>query len=153
LDVFVPHEYGYAFKVIFTNRKIKAKKVLVYHNGRGAQESVFGELKSQGQMDHLAVRRLWGNRLCMLCAILAHNLFLPEDDHSVVDARVNALFHSVLDGRPPAQGEHLLGQGRIHPLRVPRPAAGMTRQVGSRFTDEIFACDFTMICPCSRIFD
>ena len=74
LDLFVPHEYGYAFKVIVTNRKIRAKKVLVYHNGRGAQESVFGELKSQGQMDYLAVRRLCGNQLYMLCAILAHNL-------------------------------------------------------------------------------
>jgi hypothetical protein len=74
LDLFIPHEHGYAFKVIVTNRKIKAKKVLVYHNGRGAQENVFGELKSQGQMDYLAVRRLCGNQLYMLTAILAHNL-------------------------------------------------------------------------------
>jgi hypothetical protein len=74
LDLFVPHEYEYTFKVIVTNRKIKAKKVLVYHNGRGAQENVFGELKSQGQMDYLAVRRLCGNQLYMLSAILAHNL-------------------------------------------------------------------------------
>jgi hypothetical protein len=74
LDLFIPHAYGYAFKVIVTNRKIKAKKVLVYHNGRGAQENVFGELKSQGQMDYLAVRRLCGNQLYMLSAILAHNL-------------------------------------------------------------------------------
>jgi hypothetical protein len=57
-----------------TNRKIKAKKVLVYHNGRGAQENVFGELKSQGQMDYLAVRRLCGNQLYMPSAFLAHNL-------------------------------------------------------------------------------
>ena len=74
LDLFIPHEYGYAFKVIVTNKRTKAKKVLVYHNGRGAQESVFGELKSQSQMDYLAVRRLCGNQLYMLCAILAHNL-------------------------------------------------------------------------------
>ena len=74
LDLFIPHEYGYAFKVIVTNKKINAKKVLVYHNGRGAQETVFGELKSQGQMDYLAVRRLRGNQLYMLSAILAHNL-------------------------------------------------------------------------------
>lgn len=74
LDLFTPHAYGYEFKVIVTNRKIRAKKVLVYHNGRGAQEGVFGELKSQGQMDYLAVRRLHGNQLYMLSAILAHNL-------------------------------------------------------------------------------
>jgi len=74
LDLFIPHEYGYAFKVIVTNRKMGAKKVLVYHNGRGAQEGVFAELKSQGQMDYLAVRRLHGNQLYMLSAILAHNL-------------------------------------------------------------------------------
>jgi len=74
LDLFVPYEYGYEFKVIVTNKWASGKKVLVYHNGRAAQESVLGELKSQSQMDYIAVRGLLGNQLFMMAAILSHNL-------------------------------------------------------------------------------
>ncbi len=74
LDLFVPYEYGYEFKVIVTNKWSSGKKILMYHNGRAAQESVFGELKSQSQMDYIAVRGLLGNQLFMLAAILSHNL-------------------------------------------------------------------------------
>jgi len=74
LDLFVPYEYGYEFKVIVTNKWASGKKVLMYHNGRAMQESVLGELKSQSQMDYIAVRGLLGNQLFMLAAILSHNL-------------------------------------------------------------------------------
>jgi hypothetical protein len=74
LDLFIPQEYGYDFKVIVTNKWTSGKKILMYHNGRAAQESVFGELKSQSQVDYIAVRRLLGNQLFMLAGILAHNL-------------------------------------------------------------------------------
>ena len=74
LDLFIPHEYGYEFKVIVTNKLASGKKTLRYHNGRAAQESVFGELKSQSQMDYIAVRGLLGNQLYMLAAVLSHNL-------------------------------------------------------------------------------
>ncbi|MEW6407038.1 MAG: IS1380 family transposase, partial [Chloroflexota bacterium] len=36
--------------------------------------SLFGELKSQSQMDYIAVRRLHGNQTYLMAAILAHNL-------------------------------------------------------------------------------
>src|SRR3990172_4647592 len=74
LDLFVPYEYGFEFKVIVTNKGCSAKKVLLYHNGRGSQENVFGELKSQTQMEYIAVRHLYGNQIYMMAAILAHNL-------------------------------------------------------------------------------
>ena len=74
LDLFVPYEYGYEFKVIVTNKWASGKKTLMYHNGRAVQESVFGELKSQSQMDYIAVRGLLGNQLYMLAAVLSHNL-------------------------------------------------------------------------------
>ena len=74
LDLFEPHKEGYDFKVIVTNKPIKAKKVLMFYNGRAAQEGVFGELKSQAQMDHILVRRLGGNQFYNLAAILDHNL-------------------------------------------------------------------------------
>jgi hypothetical protein len=74
LDLFVPYEYGYEFKVIVTNKWASGRKILRYHNGRATQESVFGELKSQSQMDYIAVRGLLGNQLYLLAAVLSHNL-------------------------------------------------------------------------------
>jgi len=74
LDLFVPYEYGYEFKVIVTNKWASGKKILMYHNGRAAQESVLGELKSQSQMDYIAVRGLLGNQFFMMAAVLSHNL-------------------------------------------------------------------------------
>ena len=74
LDLFIPYEYGYDFKVIVTNKPISAKKALSFHNGRGAQEGVFAELKSQTQMDYVPTRRKAGNQVYLLSAVLAHNL-------------------------------------------------------------------------------
>lgn len=74
LDLFAPHEYGFEFKVIVTNKTTTVKKVVRYHNGRGSQENTFGELKSQCNMDYIAVRKLHGNQMYMMSAILAHNL-------------------------------------------------------------------------------
>jgi len=74
LDLFSPHEYGYDFKVIVTNKRSSARNVLRYHNGRGAQENIFGELKSQCQMDYIPVRRLAGNQLYLMSTVLSHNL-------------------------------------------------------------------------------
>jgi hypothetical protein len=74
LDLFVPYKYGYDFKVIVTNKRLSAKKALAFHNGRGAQEGVFAELKSQTQMDYVPTRRKAGNQVYLLAAVLAHNL-------------------------------------------------------------------------------
>ena len=75
LDMFIPHEQGYEFKVIVTNKQTTMRKVLYFHNGRGSQENTFSELKSQCNMDYVAVRRLHGNHLYMMSAVFAHNLF------------------------------------------------------------------------------
>ena len=74
LNLFIPYEYGYDFKVIITNKKLSAKKVLTYHNGRGAQEGLFAELKSQTQMDYVPTRNRAGNQVYLISAMLAHNL-------------------------------------------------------------------------------
>jgi len=74
LDLFVPYDYGYDFKVVVTNKNINARKVVAFHNGRGAQEGVFAELKSQGHLDYVPTRTLTGNQTYMLAAIMAHNL-------------------------------------------------------------------------------
>jgi len=74
LDLFEPQEYGYEFKVIVTNKKLSARKVVKYHEGRGYQERIFSELKSQGAMDYVPVRSWIGNKIYLLCNLLAHNL-------------------------------------------------------------------------------
>ncbi len=74
LDLFIPYEYRYEFTVIVTNKQTTMKKVLRFHHGRGYQEKIFGEMKSQGQMDYVAVRSLFGNQLYLMCSVLAHNL-------------------------------------------------------------------------------
>jgi len=74
LDLFVPHVYGYEFKVVVTNKTIRAREVIRFHNGRGAQEGVFAELKSQGQLDYVPTKTLAGNQVFLLSAVLAYNL-------------------------------------------------------------------------------
>jgi hypothetical protein len=61
------------------------KKVLYFHNGRGAQENTIGELKSQCNMDYVAVRRLHGNHLYLMSAVLTHNIL--KELHMLVHAR------------------------------------------------------------------
>jgi hypothetical protein len=75
LELFAPHKEGYDFKAVVTNKVGSAKGILLFHNGRGAQENEFAELKSQCQMDYVPTRRLAGNQVYFLSAVLAHNLY------------------------------------------------------------------------------
>ena len=74
LDLFVPHEAGFEFKVIITNKQVKAKALTRFHEGRGAQEGIFGELKTHCAMGHVPVRRRMGNQMYLLAGLFAHNL-------------------------------------------------------------------------------
>lgn len=74
LTLFAPYEYGHQFKVILTNAPLSARRLLALHNGRGAQEALFAELKSQTQMDYVPCRRLAANQTWLLAAVMAHNL-------------------------------------------------------------------------------
>ena len=74
LDLFVPYEYGYEFKVIVTNKTLRAKRVAAYHEGRGSQEGIFAELKTNCHLDYIPVRRWYGNQTYLLAGLLAHNL-------------------------------------------------------------------------------
>ena len=57
-----------------TNKRLSAAKVVAFHNGRGSQEGIFGELKSQNQMDYVPSRTWCGNQVYLLSALFAHNL-------------------------------------------------------------------------------
>ena len=74
LDLFIPFEYDYTFKVLLTNKKLTAAKVVAFHNGRGSQEGIFAELKSQNALGYVPTRTWRGNQVYLLSAVLAHNL-------------------------------------------------------------------------------
>jgi len=95
LDLFIPYEYGYDFKVIITNKNTKAKNVLAYHNGRGAQEGIFAELKSQAQMDYIPCSRQAGNQVFTLATIFAHNI------NREMQMAANEKQRATTDRRPP----------------------------------------------------
>ncbi len=73
LDLFIPQVIGNEFKVVVMNKVISARHAVAFHEGRGAQEAIFGELNSEGQRDYIPVRKLLGNQVYLLATIFAHN--------------------------------------------------------------------------------
>ncbi len=74
LDLFEPREIDYDYRVVVTNKTSSARSVLLFHYGRGAQEGVFAEGKQHAGLDLIPTRRLLGNQMVNLCAMMAHNL-------------------------------------------------------------------------------
>jgi hypothetical protein len=74
LDLFEPRHRKYEYKVMVTNKDTKAKSVTRYHEGRGAQEGIFGELKTDVAMGHIPVRKRNGNQTYLLAGLMCHNL-------------------------------------------------------------------------------
>jgi hypothetical protein len=74
LDLFEPHEYGYEFKVIVTNKTVGPDHIVTFHEGRGSQEGIFAELKTNCHLDYVPVRTLYGNQMYLLAGVFAHNL-------------------------------------------------------------------------------
>ncbi len=102
LDLFEPRSHEYAYKVIVTNKKIGAKKVLNFHNGRGEQEGIFAEGKSNG-LDYIPVKTWNGNRMYCLAVMMAHNLtreiqmrYQPKD-RSTTEKRTPIWIFKTLD--------------------------------------------------------
>lgn len=77
LDLFEPREWQYEYKVIVSNKHTAAKSVTRYHEGRGSQEGIFGELKTDVAMGHIPVRTRNGNQAYLLAGLMGHN-FLRE---------------------------------------------------------------------------
>lgn len=74
LDLFEPKDWTYDYKIVMTNKSERAKNVLLFHNGRGSQEKLFGEAKQYAALDVIAMRRKVANQIYMLSSMLAHNL-------------------------------------------------------------------------------
>ena len=74
LDLFEPQDFEYDYKCVITNKHCSIKKAVRFLEGRGQQENVFAELKSQGALGYVPCRRQAANQCYMICAIIAHNL-------------------------------------------------------------------------------
>jgi hypothetical protein len=74
LDLFIPIEFGFSHKVILTNKTTCPAQIINFHNGRGSQENVFAELKTDANMAYIPFNRLIPNQTYLLSAVLAHNL-------------------------------------------------------------------------------
>lgn len=74
MDLFEPRDFNYDYKVIVTNKSESAKAVILFHNGRGSQEAIFGDAKGNCALNIIPTRRLAGNQIYTLCAMMAHNL-------------------------------------------------------------------------------
>jgi hypothetical protein len=74
LDLFEPRDFQFDYKVIVTNKRESAKSVVLFHNGRGSQEAIFGNAKTDAALDVIPSKRLAGNQVFTLCAMMAHNL-------------------------------------------------------------------------------
>ncbi len=70
----MPHEEAHDFKIIVTNKRMRAKRVVTFHQGRGSQEGSFAELKSHCQMDYVPVTTRVCTPIYLLSAMLLHNL-------------------------------------------------------------------------------
>ncbi len=74
LHLFEPRDFNFDYKVIVTNKTESAKSVVLFHNGRGSQEAIFGNAKNDTALDVIPCRRLAANQTFTLCAMMAHNL-------------------------------------------------------------------------------
>jgi hypothetical protein len=74
LHLFEPRDFNYDYKVIVTNKFESAKTIVLFHNGRGSQEAIFGDAKNDVALDAIPTKRLAGNQIFTLCAMMAHNL-------------------------------------------------------------------------------
>ena len=148
LHLFEPRDYNFDYRVIVTNKKESAKSVVLFHNGRGSQEAIFGDAKTDAALDVVPTRRLAGNQIFTLCSMMAHNLArelqmlaspaipraLPKRPSAWTFERLDTLRHRIIQraGRlTKPQGEltltmsanHAVRQDLLHFLDVVRNAA------------------------------
>ena len=74
MHLFEPRDFNFDYKVIVTNKTESAKSVVAFHNGRGSQEAIFGDAKNDAGLNVIPTRRLVGNQIYTICAMMAHNL-------------------------------------------------------------------------------
>ena len=74
LKLFEPTDFQYDYKVVVTNKPESAKAVVLFHNGRGSQEAVFGDAKNHAALDSIPCRSMAANQIFTVSSMMAHNL-------------------------------------------------------------------------------
>jgi hypothetical protein len=74
LDLFRPVDSQWQYKVIITNKRTGAGRVAAFHEGRGYQEKILGDMKQDVQMGYIPCRKRAANEVWLLSSMLAHNL-------------------------------------------------------------------------------
>jgi len=74
LDLFVPRDHEFDYRVIATNKTSNADAIRLFHHGRGTQEGLIGEAKMHAQLDYVPTRKLVANQLFLAASLMAHNL-------------------------------------------------------------------------------
>lgn len=137
LDLFQPIAHDLEYKVVMTNKKVSAKAVLAFHNGRGSQESTFAELKSHLPLDYIPTRRQVANQIYALACCLAHNLSRQLQIAVAAPAPVHAAKRAalwVLDRVASFRKRLIQRAGRLT-----RPAGKLTlTMAGNRATEQEF---------------
>jgi len=72
--MFVPQQFNYQYKAVVINKSSHAKNVTAFHEGRGSQEGLFAELRSQGALSYIPCDTWNANKLYMLCNVMARTL-------------------------------------------------------------------------------
>lgn len=73
LDLFEPVDREYQYKVVVTNKTESTKTVVLFHNGRGPQEAIFGNAKNDTALSVIPCKRLVANQVFTLSSMMAHN--------------------------------------------------------------------------------
>jgi hypothetical protein len=74
LDLFIPDNFDYQYKAVITNKSTRPANVVDFHEGRGTQEGLFAQLKSQAVMGYIPCKHWNANKLYLLANVLVHNL-------------------------------------------------------------------------------
>ena len=74
LDLFVPRDHAFDYRVLATNKTSNADAIRLFHHGRGTQEGLIGEAKMHAQLDYVPTRKLVANQLFLTASLMAHNL-------------------------------------------------------------------------------
>lgn len=90
LDLFVPVDSEYQYRVIATNKTTRPGQVLECHHGRGSQEGVIGELKSAMHLDYVPCQKQAANEMVSLSSVYAHNLLRALQMQNRAPSRMRA---------------------------------------------------------------
>lgn len=96
LDLFEPRDYRFEYKVVVTNKRDPIADLVLCHEGRGAQEGLFAELKSENALAYVPSNTWLGNRAYMSAALIAHNLTRELTMRTAAPARTQTIKRSPL---------------------------------------------------------